>query len=94
MIIVRLLIAWDIAGATVEFELSAAESSRLREIVGDEAGTNTEGDVLRLFELCYLAFQIGLWTNAAAAVADGEDRIRLEATIRRYLAFLRVRLEN
>lgn len=87
-------IAWDIAGAAVEFDLSAAETNRLAEIVGSEAGTNTDEEVVRLFELCYLAFQIGHWTNAAAAVADGDDRIRLEETIRRYLGFLKVLLEK
>jgi hypothetical protein len=87
-------IAWDIAGAAVEFDLSASESSRLAEIAGAEADTNTDEDILRLFELCYLAFQIGLWTNAAAVVADGEDRVRLEDTIKRYLAILKMRLEN
>jgi hypothetical protein len=63
-------------------------------IVGREAGTNTDEDILRLFELCYLAFQIGHWTNAAAAAPDGDDRIRLEGTIRRYLGLLKVLLEN
>jgi hypothetical protein len=87
-------IAWDIAGATVEFDLSVAETSRLAQIVGREAGTNTDEDILRLFELCYLAFQIGHWTNAAAAAPDGDDRIRLEGTIRRYLGLLKVLLEN
>ncbi|HEY8618320.1 hypothetical protein [Phenylobacterium sp.] len=49
-------IAWDVAGAAVEFALSEAETSSLARAAG------ADRVMLRLFELAYPAFQAGLWS--------------------------------
>lgn len=53
-------VAWDVAGAAVEFDLSAEETERLRRMVGADA------QLTAFLRPCYLAFQLGLWTFAAA----------------------------
>ncbi|WP_434710389.1 hypothetical protein NMA58_12780 [Rhizobium sp. YTUHZ045] len=77
-------IAWDVVGACVEFELSSKERYRLADLVAQEADCDLRDDVLKLFEACYLGFQIGLWSQARASVDDAE-RERIESTIKRYL---------
>ncbi|QSY93099.1 hypothetical protein J2J97_13775 [Rhizobium bangladeshense] len=77
-------IAWDVAGACVEFELSSKERDRLAYIVGGEGGCDLRDDVLKVFEACYLGFQIGLWSQARVSV-DGAETERIESTIKRYL---------
>ncbi|SCB57475.1 hypothetical protein GA0061105_102467 [Rhizobium aethiopicum] len=77
-------IAWDVAGAGVEFELSSKERHRVVELVGREADCDLRDDVLEFFEGCYLGFQIGLWSQARASVDCGETE-RIECTIKRYL---------
>lgn len=76
-------IAWDVAGACVEFGLSALQRERLAAIVGEKAGFDLGEDVLRVFEACYLAFQIGLWSGARAGVDDVE-KTRTDALLRPY----------
>jgi hypothetical protein len=51
-------IAWDVAGAAAEFDLSLAETDRLAEASG------ADRVLLQLFEVAYPAFQAGLWTYA------------------------------
>ncbi|MBY5548107.1 hypothetical protein HFO61_15030 [Rhizobium leguminosarum] len=77
-------IAWDVAGACVEFELSNKERNRLVGLVGREADCDLRDDVLKFFEACYLGFQIGLWSQAKASI-DGAETARIERTTKRYL---------
>ncbi|AIC27995.1 hypothetical protein IE4771_CH02900 [Rhizobium etli bv. mimosae str. IE4771] len=77
-------IAWDVAGACVEFQLSSKERDHLADLVSREADCDLRDDVLRYFEACYLGFQIGLWSQAKASV-DGAETERIESTIKRYL---------
>jgi hypothetical protein len=77
-------IAWDVAGACVEFELSSKERDSLVDIVSREADWNLCDDVLVLFEACYLGFQIGLWSHAGMNV-DLAETERTECTVKRYL---------
>ncbi|TIP50713.1 MAG: hypothetical protein E5X77_05000 [Mesorhizobium sp.] len=72
-------IEWDIAGARVEHDLSAAELSKL--VVCIE--TSIDRDLVDYFEPCYLAFQLGLWTIARQS-ADDEDRMRSTRAVERY----------
>lgn len=81
-------IAWDVAGACVEFDLSNEERSRLAELVTRETDCDLRGDVLDVFEVCYLGFQIGLWSQACASV-DGSEKTRIESSLKRYLCRLR-----
>ena len=83
-------IAWDVAGASVEFDLSGAERDRLIATIAQQTDCDLREDILTLFEACYLAFQIGLWSGACAG---GLEKERLEALVKRYAARLRNLLE-
>ena len=76
-------IAWDVAGAAVEFDLSASERRYLADAVGRMADGNLDDDVLALCEACYLGFQAGLWSMALAR-AHGQDRPLIAALLSRY----------
>ncbi|RUX30761.1 hypothetical protein EOA23_11775 [Mesorhizobium sp. M2A.F.Ca.ET.042.01.1.1] len=78
-------IEWDIAGARVEHDLSAAELSTL--VVCIEKATSIDRDLVDYFEPCYLAFQLGLWTIAGHS-ADDQDRMRAKRAVERYKAGL------
>jgi hypothetical protein len=76
-------IAWDLAGAIVEWELpNAARDLLLREYrrtSGDDAS-------LRLvnYEIAYGTFRMAWSAMAAASVEDGEEKHRLLGDYRRY----------
>ncbi len=76
-------IAWDVAGACVEFDLTSAERTRLAEIIAREADCELRDDVLTIFEACYLGFQIGMWSMASTGDVNVETR-RVKKTARRY----------
>ncbi len=76
-------IAWEVAGAAVEFDLTAPERRRLAEAVGRLADGSLEDDVLTLFEACYLGFQTGLWWMALER-ASGDERAPIAALLSRY----------
>jgi hypothetical protein len=81
-------IAWDLAGAEVEFDLGPDQAERLRERMG------ADSQVLDLCRLAYPAFQLGLWTLAAEAQADGlEEGGRARAQAGRYARRLAALLE-
>ena len=62
-------VAWDVAGAVAEFDLGEAEAEALRRQVGADA------ELMAFLTPCYLAFQLGLWTFAAAEdAAAGHQR--------------------
>ncbi|HYD87417.1 MAG TPA: hypothetical protein VEA80_08075 [Vitreimonas sp.] len=86
-------IAWDIAGATAEFDLADEEQdelcARLR-----AADVVVSADLLRFLRPCYLAFQLGLWRLAADAALDAVDRIRAQAVSDGYAQKLRCELER
>jgi hypothetical protein len=80
-------IAWDVAGAAVEFGLSDQQMLELRGGVEAEAGRQVNPFAVVAFRLCYAAFQAGLWAMAAAA--SPEEAPRAERQRARYLAALR-----
>jgi hypothetical protein len=84
-------ISWDIAGAAVEFALSDGQRRRLADRAAILADYEPHDDTLRIFEYCYLAFQIGLWTYAHSA-ANQEEAPRIEYTLKRYLDRVRLLL--
>jgi len=77
-------IAWDVAGAGVEFDLSEHERARLVEALARTAGRHVDAELLRVLEPCYLAFQIGLWTFAGAAATDADESGRVARQLQRY----------
>lgn len=60
-------IAWDVAGAIAEYALSPTEARLLCERVAEGSARAVNGDLLSILAPCYLAFQLGLWTLAAAS---------------------------
>ncbi|RYZ12438.1 MAG: hypothetical protein EOO24_03335 [Comamonadaceae bacterium] len=85
-------VLWDVAGAEVEFDLDAAQSQALRlELVqrGVRLGSAALATLLRA---CYLAFQLGSYTMAAAAAdrtaASATNAEALDAAVARYRAGL------
>jgi hypothetical protein len=83
-------IAWDVAGAGIELGLDSAERRDLAAQLR-AGGVAVDPALLEFFEPCYLAFQLGYYTMAAAALAGmPEERQRLEARA----AFYRQGLER
>jgi hypothetical protein len=76
-------VAWDIAGAAAEFDLSPSEVARLCAGVEARCGRPVDQDLLQLMEICYPAFQAGYWRFAEAAAPEDERR-RIAAHAARY----------
>jgi hypothetical protein len=62
-------IAWDIAGAAVEFDLSWPERQRLIDRVRSSA------ELADVMEACYIGFQLGLWSFARLTSPEEGERI-------------------
>jgi hypothetical protein len=86
-------VAWDIAGACVEFDLSKTQRLQLAQVVAAETGRELREDVLELFEACYLGFQIGLWSLAAQS-HDVTEQDRLTNAVARYEGRIRTLLAD
>jgi hypothetical protein len=83
-------VAWDVVGAMVELGLTAAETAGLEAVLERETGRALRPELLRLHEVCYLAFQLGAQTRAAAALAGFQaEAERLERRRDRYAAALK-----
>ena len=90
-------IAWDVAGAAVEFGLSNRQREALRTALSTRIGREVPHRFVAANELCYLGFQIGLWTMSLARNGEAEQR-STKALIARYEerarhALLRARLD-
>jgi hypothetical protein len=88
-------LAWDIAGAAAEFELSPEETERLCMIAEREAGRPVAPELLDFLGLCYLAFQLGAFSLAADAHGlNPAEAARLRGAAHRYTHRLQSRLEG
>jgi hypothetical protein len=67
-------IAWDVAGAAVEFGLCETERDNFAGALAARIRRPVERELVVASEICYLGFQIGLWTMALArnGVAEHE----------------------
>lgn len=73
-------VAWDVAGAGFELDLTGDEQADLCALVGQAAGRSVDADLVAFLRPCYLAFQLGAWTLAAEAVGGAEvGRVRQTA---------------
>lgn len=81
-------IAWDIAGASIEFDLDSDEQAELRARVGQEAGHAVDPDLLRFLTPCYAALQLGSWSMARAADGEPDEAVRLDRETARYARHL------
>ena len=75
-------LAWDVAGAELEWELSSGQAQALAECLG-RAGRPLRPEVLAAMRIAYPAFQLGLWTQAAAASGEAEA-VRIAPLVDRY----------
>ncbi|WP_225769924.1 hypothetical protein [Inquilinus sp. Marseille-Q2685] len=83
-------IAWDVAGAAVEFDLNPEEAGELERLVGHEARQPVDPELSRVLAPCYAAFQLGAFTMARDAAADDPDEAaRLDREVSRYTRHLR-----
>lgn len=74
-------IAWDVAGAVVEYDLQPAAAQELA------AGISSP-PAIEAFGICYAAFQGGLWAMAEAQ-AWGDEVVPIQRHRRRYKTYLR-----
>ncbi|WP_343717530.1 hypothetical protein [Inquilinus sp.] len=81
-------IAWDIAGAVIEFDLDPDEQAELQARVGQDAGHPVDPDLLRFLAPCYAALQFGSWSMARAADGDPDEAVRLDREVGRYARHL------
>ena len=82
-------VAWDVAGAAAEFDLSESEEQRLAERVGVLAGAPVLQPLARFLRACYPAFQLGYYDGAARSASNETEALRLRAARERYADRLR-----
>lgn len=76
-------ITWDLAGAAVELGLSNTERDDLVKALATRIRRNVPHGFVVASELCYLGFQMGLWTMALARNGQ-EEQEGIRALIGRY----------
>jgi hypothetical protein len=82
-------IAWDVAGAVVEFDLAPAERETLAHGVERRAGRDLGRDLIRLLEPCYLACELARLYYGMATTPGPADRRQLCIARQRYTRKLR-----
>jgi hypothetical protein len=87
-------VAWDIAGASVEFTLSAGEQADLIGAIEQGFGFAVDRTQVRFATLCYSAFQLGYYREAAVSTTEPDEAGRLGAAADRYSASLRCLLTD
>ena len=86
-------IAWDVAGAIVEFAFSASEGEDLASRVEKVCAQTVSLELIEFFIPCYLAFQLGYYSLAAGtAISDAADTRRLQARANHYREILHAML--
>lgn len=80
-------IAWDVAGAAVEYGLSGEETEALRAAVSRGAGRPCDPGLLRFFAIAYPAFRVGALTMALGR-ETGAEAVRLAAALAAAVAAL------
>jgi hypothetical protein len=71
-------ISWDLAGAAVEFRLTQDEGLEMSRAVEANTDRSIDPALLQALELCYLGFQIGLWSFAAQSNGGGDADVARE----------------
>ena len=77
-------LAWDVAGAIVEFGLDAREAGRLRQLLA-QADAAVSGDLLEFYLVAYPAFRVGQVSVALESAGTGDERKRLQEQLSVYL---------
>jgi hypothetical protein len=78
-------VAWDVAGASVEFDLDQRETAWLAAQVGRSAGRLVDSELLELMTLAYLALRVGQVSLSIEMCAGNRaERVRLECVLKRH----------
>ncbi len=86
-------IAWDVAGAIVEFELEATQSAELVDLAERAGGRHVDRELLEFYRWAYLAFRLGEATlSADSCRVASSDSGRLQRQASRYRHELEQRL--
>lgn len=93
-------IAWDLAGAMVEWGMDSGMRQRLLGRYefctgsSNSAGDQGAREVLPFYEAAYLAWRLGYTTLAAGSLGASEDGLRMARDRDRYAGLLRAALER
>ncbi len=85
-------IAWDIAGACVEFSLGAEQRDYLINQYRALSGDYSVAERLPGFLIAYPAYRLGYATLASTVLGDSADAVRFKMLADRYAALLRVKI--
>jgi hypothetical protein len=80
-------VAWDVAGAAVEFGLSRSETRDFAAAVGEASGHEVSPAAVAAFRTCYAALQAGACTLETGH-GDGAERERIRRRLALYAAQL------
>ena len=87
--------AWDVAGAVVEFELAESEAGALTGATERASGSDVDRELLAFYRVAYLAFRLGQASLAAQMHgSDAAETARLNAAAARYAAEAQRLLQN
>lgn len=87
-------VAWDVAGAVVEFGLDGDAAASLIAMVEESGGRAVDRDLLSFYRIAYPAFRLGQARLAQASISDPHEHARLDAVVDRYAAELQHLLES
>jgi hypothetical protein len=87
-------VAWDLAGAAVEFDLGSDERETLVRWVESRTGRSISRRLVRALEPCYLALEIARLHFGLAMSGQQGDQRRLQAADQRYSLKLHERIRN
>lgn len=77
-------IAWDLAMATVEFEMNPMEQSYFISRYSVLSGDSVGHERLKLYTIAYLAFRLGYASFASEELAKGPEGQRFSSLVHRY----------
>lgn len=69
-------IAWDLAGACIEFQLTSEQSALMIDLYRSISGDRVSSGLIHFYEAAYLAFRLGYVAMAAQSTAGTPDQQR------------------
>lgn len=86
-------LAWDVAGAIIEFDLDQGRANDLIACTEENAGREIDRALLDFYQLAYLAFWVGQYRLGATMTQDPDEQARLRHEGDRYIRKLQSLLE-
>ena len=87
-------VAWDCAGAIVEFELNQLQAEQLVSAAGEWSGRRVDRALLEFYRIAYVAFRLGQARLGGTMVGGSSERQRLALRGNRYALELQHLLES